>query len=78
MQIQCLEKEATDLRREKQGLFSDLEAIKMEKKHLQVLLESALEDKKHMTDRINQFTIIGKWKNDNYLRLFYISFCLEF
>lgn len=60
LQLQCLEKEAADLRREKHELFSDLEAVKMEKKHLQVVLETALEEKKHMTDRINQFTIIGK------------------
>lgn len=60
LQIQCLEKEVADLRREKQALCSDLEAVKLERNHLQVVLETTLEDKKHLTDRINQFTIIGE------------------
>lgn len=59
LQIQSMEKEVNELRREKQELLSDWEATKMEKKHLQVLLETTLEEKKLMTDRINQFTIIG-------------------
>lgn len=60
LQIQGLEKEINHLRREKQELLSDWENTKMEKKHLQSLLETALEEKKLMTDRINQFTVIGK------------------
>lgn len=59
LQVQCLEKDASDLRREKQDLLSDLDAVKLEKKHLQALLETTLDEKKLVTDRINQFTIIG-------------------
>lgn len=60
LQIQAMEKEINHLRREKQELMADWESTKMEKKHLQVLLETALEEKKLMTDRINQFTVIGE------------------
>lgn len=60
MQIQSLEMEVNQLRREKQEILSDWEGTKVEKKHLQALLETALEEKRLMTDRFNQFTIIGK------------------
>lgn len=60
LQIQSLEKQINHLRREKQELMADWESTKMEKKHLQSLLETALEEKKLTTDRINQFTVIGK------------------
>lgn len=61
LQIHGLEKEITQLRREKQEMLTDWENTKMEKKHLQNLLETALEEKKLMTDRINQFVVIGKF-----------------
>lgn len=60
MQIQSLEMEVNQLRREKQEILSDWESTKVEKKHLQALLETALEEKRLMSDRFNQFTIIGK------------------
>lgn len=59
MQLRSVEKEANDLKREKQELISDLEANKLEKKHLQKVLETTLEEKKRMTDKLNRFTIIG-------------------
>lgn len=62
MQIQSLETEVNQLRREKQEILSDWEGTTVEKKHLQALLETALEEKRLMSDRINQFTIIGKIK----------------
>lgn len=49
-----------DFKREKQQLLADLDAVKLEKKHLQSVLETALEEKKRLTDKINRFTIIGK------------------
>lgn len=60
IQIQGLEKEVNQLRREKQEILSDWETTKTEKKHLQYLLETALEEKRLMNDRINQFVVIGK------------------
>lgn len=60
LQLQSLEKEAAEFKREKQQLLADLDACRIEKKHLQSVLETALEEKKRMTDKINRFTIIGE------------------
>lgn len=61
LHVQSLEREASDFKREKQELISDLDAVKLEKKRLQEVLETALDEKKRMTDKINQFTIIGEY-----------------
>ncbi|KAJ8963926.1 hypothetical protein NQ314_005254 [Rhamnusium bicolor] len=58
--IQNLEREVSKLKQDKLELSSDLDAIKLEKKHLQTHLDNEIEDKKRLTDRINSFTIIGK------------------
>lgn len=57
--IQNLERENNRLKQDKQELSADLDAVKLEKKHLQNLLDTEIEDKKRLTDRINSFTIIG-------------------
>lgn len=60
IQIQNLERENSKLKQEKQELTSDLDAIMLEKKHLQTVLETSLDEKKRLTEKINNFTIIGK------------------
>lgn len=75
MQIQSLETEINQLRREKHEILSDWENTKVEKKHLQALLETALEEKRLMTDRLNQFTIIGK---SILVSFFYLLFYFQY
>ncbi|KAF2883200.1 hypothetical protein ILUMI_22975 [Ignelater luminosus] len=58
LQIQTLERDVSELKREKQELLADLDAVKLEKNHLQTVLETALDEKKRLNDRINQFTVI--------------------
>ncbi|XP_063915834.1 centrosomal protein of 135 kDa isoform X2 [Zophobas morio] len=58
IQIQALERENSQLKQEKQELSGELDAIIVEKRHLQTVLETSLEEKKRLTDRINNFTII--------------------
>lgn len=58
LQIQTLEKENAELKKNKQEFIMELDVIRAEKKHLQTVLETSLEDKKRLTDRINNFTII--------------------
>ncbi|GJQ82867.1 hypothetical protein Trydic_g2605 [Trypoxylus dichotomus] len=58
LQIQQLEKEVADLKRDKQELVGDNEVAKTEKRHLQAVLESALDEKKRLNDRLNQYSII--------------------
>ncbi|RZC37719.1 centrosomal protein of 135 kDa [Asbolus verrucosus] len=58
IQIQHLERENAKLRQEKQEMSAELDAITVEKRHLQTVLETSLEDKKRLSDRINNFTII--------------------
>lgn len=70
--IQTLERENNKLKLEKTELISEIEAIKLEKKNLQIILETETEDKKRLTDRINNFTIIEQGLNmeiDRLLRL---------
>lgn len=59
MQVHVLERELTVERREVQELRADLEACKLEKRNVQRTLESTLGEKKQMSDRINQLTVMG-------------------
>lgn len=61
-QVHVLERELTVERREVQELRADLEACKVEKRNIQRTLESTLDEKKQMTNRINELTIIGMVK----------------
>lgn len=58
-QVHLLEGELTVEHREVQELRADLEACKMEKRNIQRNLESTLDEKKQMTNRINELTVIG-------------------
>lgn len=58
-QVHSLEGELTVEHREVQELRADLEACRLEKRNIQRNLESALDEKKHMIDRINELTVIG-------------------
>lgn len=44
-----------------QELRADLESAKSEKRSIQRILESTLDEKKQLTDRINELTLIGKY-----------------
>ncbi|XP_077254912.1 uncharacterized protein LOC143893424 isoform X1 [Temnothorax americanus] len=59
MQVHVLERELTVERREVQELRADLEACRLEKRNVQRTLESTLDEKKQMSDRINQLTVIA-------------------
>lgn len=61
-QVHILERELTVERREEQELRADLEACRLEKRNIQRTLESALDEKKQMSDRINRLTVIGNVK----------------
>lgn len=43
-----------------QELRADLEGCKLEKRNIQRTLDNSLEERKRLTDRINELTIIGK------------------
>lgn len=58
--VHALEAELTVERREVHELRADLEACKLEKRNIERNLESTLDEKKQMTDRINELTVIGK------------------
>lgn len=58
-QVHVLERELTVERREVQELRADLEACRLDKRNIQRTLDSTLDEKKQMTNRINQLTIIG-------------------
>lgn len=59
MQIRDLEQEVLELKRNNQELQASMEGTRNEKHHLQRKLESALDEKKKNSDRINELTIIG-------------------
>jgi FtsZ-binding cell division protein ZapB len=59
MQIHDLEQEVLELKRNNQELQASVEAARNEKHHLQRKLESAVDEKKKKSDRINELTIIG-------------------
>lgn len=75
-QVHVLESEITVERREAQELRADLEGCKLEKRNIQRVLESTLDEKKQMTDRINQLTIIGRVKYIDE-RLWILIACVE-
>lgn len=58
-QVHVLECELTVERREVQELRADLEACRLEKRNIQRTLDSTLDEKKQMTDKINELTVIG-------------------
>ncbi|KMQ96415.1 centrosomal protein [Lasius niger] len=68
-QVHVLERELIVERREVQELRADLESCKLEKRNVQRTLESTLDEKKQMSDRINQLAIIEKSLNDEMERL---------
>lgn len=70
-QVHVLERELTVERREVQELRADLEACKVEKRNIQRTLESTLNEKKQMTNRINELTIIGMVKILRFLSPFF-------
>lgn len=65
MQVHVLERELTVERREMQELRADLEACRLEKRNVQRTLESTLDEKKQMSDKINQLTVIAFKNNKN-------------
>lgn len=62
-QVHALENELAVKHKEIQELTADLEACKLEKRNIQRTLESTLEEKKKITNKINQLTIIGMFFN---------------
>ncbi|XP_076665146.1 uncharacterized protein LOC143367341 isoform X2 [Andrena cerasifolii] len=68
-QVHVLEGELTAERREVQELRADLEACRLEKRNIQCSLEFTLDEKKQMTDRINELTVIERNLNDEIERL---------
>ncbi|KYN16644.1 hypothetical protein ALC57_11153 [Trachymyrmex cornetzi] len=62
-QVHVLERELTVERREVQELRADLEACRLEKRNIQRTLECTLDEKKQMSDKINQLTVIEKSVN---------------
>lgn len=58
-QVHVLESELDVERKVVQELRADLEACKLEKRNVQRNLEFSLDEKKQMTDRINELTVIG-------------------
>ncbi|KYN02704.1 hypothetical protein ALC62_06504 [Cyphomyrmex costatus] len=56
-QVHILEHKLTVERREVQELRADLEACRLEKRNIQRTLESTLDEKKQMSDKINQLTV---------------------
>ncbi|KAF5281939.1 hypothetical protein FQA39_LY00463 [Lamprigera yunnana] len=58
LQIKCLEREIKELKQDKQALMSDFDAMKVEKRHLQSVLETTLDDKNRISNQLNKFTSI--------------------
>ncbi|KAF5308899.1 hypothetical protein FQR65_LT00599 [Abscondita terminalis] len=58
LQVQSNDREIMEVKRDKQDLMSDLDALKVEKKHLQSILETALDEKKRLGEKISQLNII--------------------
>lgn len=58
-QLHVLEHKLIVERREVQELRADLESCRLEKRNVQRTLESTLDEKKQMSDKINQLAIIG-------------------
>lgn len=60
-QVHALECELAEERRKVQELKTDLGASRLEKMDIQQTLEFSLEERKKLTDRINQLTAIGNF-----------------
>lgn len=60
-QVHILESELTVQRREAQELRADLEACRLEKSSVQKALETTLEEKKRITDKLNNSTMMGRF-----------------
>lgn len=58
-QVRELEANLMEEKRSSQELRAEFEACKIEKRNIQRTLDSTVEDKKKLTDRINQLTLIG-------------------
>ncbi|XP_030747273.1 centrosomal protein of 135 kDa-like isoform X2 [Sitophilus oryzae] len=56
--IKNMEKENTSLKQTKLKLTTELEALRLEKAHIQKQLDFEVEDKKKLTDKINNMTVI--------------------
>ncbi|XP_061932659.1 centrosomal protein of 135 kDa isoform X2 [Apis cerana] len=67
--VHVLEDELTTEHREVQELRTNLETCRLEKLNIQRTLECTLDEKKQMTDRINELTVIEKNLNDEIERL---------
>lgn len=57
--VHVLEDELATEHREVQELRTNLETCRLEKLNIQRTLECTLDEKKQMTDRINELTVIG-------------------
>ncbi|XP_015111623.1 centrosomal protein of 135 kDa isoform X3 [Diachasma alloeum] len=57
--VRNLENELLVEKRASQELRADLEACRLEKRNLQRVVDSSTEEKKKLTDRINELTLIG-------------------
>ncbi|XP_025602495.2 testis-specific gene 10 protein isoform X2 [Athalia rosae] len=68
-QVHVLESELTIERRGARELRADLEACKLEKRNIQRVLESTLDEKKQMNDKMNQLTVIERDLNNTVERL---------
>lgn len=60
MHVQSVEKENAELKRERYTLTGDTDAVTTEKRHIQIALETALNEKNRLADRLNHLTIIGE------------------
>jgi predicted nucleic acid-binding Zn-ribbon protein len=58
-QVLDLEREVLELKRNNQELQASMEGLRNDKHHLQRKLETALDEKKRNSDRVNELTIIG-------------------
>lgn len=67
--VHVLEDELATEHREVQELRTNLETCRLEKLNIQRTLECTLDEKKQMTDRINELTVIEKNLNDEIERL---------
>lgn len=61
VRVSELENELAVKHKQVQELRADLEASKLEKRKIHLTLDSTLDEKKQMTDKINHLTIIGKY-----------------
>ncbi|KAF7998336.1 hypothetical protein HCN44_009734 [Aphidius gifuensis] len=63
VKINDLKANLLEEKRASQELRAEFEACKMEKRNIQRILDSTVDDKKQLTDKINQFTLIEQTLN---------------